>query len=124
VIVTSNLFGDILSDEGGVLSGSLGMLPSAAIGGKVGLYEPVHGSAPDIAGKGLANPIGAIASVAMMLEYSLELPAAAARVQAAITKALDQGYRTRDLCFGSDAESGRFKVVSTSQMGETICNLI
>lgn len=124
VIVTNNLFGDILSDEGGVLAGSLGMLPSAAIGGKVGLYEPVHGSAPDIAGKGLANPIGTIASVAMMLEYSLEIPEAAARVQAAIAKALDQGYRTRDLCFGSDASSGRYKVVSTSQMGETICNLI
>ena len=124
VIVTNNLFGDILSDEGGVLAGSLGMLPSAAIGGRVGLYEPVHGSAPDIAGKGLANPIGTIASVAMMLEYSLELPEAAARVQAAIAKALEQGYRTKDICFGSDATSGRFKVVGTSQMGEAICNLI
>jgi 3-isopropylmalate dehydrogenase len=124
VIVTSNLFGDILSDEGGVLSGSLGMLPSAAIGGRVGLYEPVHGSAPDIAGKGLANPIGAIASVGMMMEYSFELPEAAARVQKAITGALNEGYRTRDLCFGSDAESGRLKIVSTSEMGQTICNLI
>jgi 3-isopropylmalate dehydrogenase len=124
VIVTNNLFGDILSDEGGVLAGSLGMLPSAAIGGKVGLYEPVHGSAPDIAGKGLANPIGTIASVAMMLEYSLELPEASGRDLTAIAKALDQGYRTRDICFGSEATTERFKVVSTSQMGEVICNLI
>ena len=72
----------------------------------------------------MANPIGTIASVAMMLEYSLELPAAAARVHAAIAKALEQGYRTRDICFGSEAAAERFKVVSTSQMGEAICNLI
>jgi len=114
VVVTNNMFGDILTDEAAVLTGSLGMLPSASIGGSVGLYEPVHGSAPDIAGKSLANPIGAIASVAMMLEHSLELPDAAARVQAAIVTALDNGHRTRDL--GGDA--------STTQMGDVICGLI
>ena len=81
VVVTNNLFGDILSDEAGVLAGSLGMLPSAAIGGFAGLYEPVHGSAPDIAGKSLANPIGAIASVGMMFEHSFKLPEAARRIQ-------------------------------------------
>src|SRR5215510_7758926 len=84
VVVTHNLFGDILSDEAGVLAGSLGMLPSAAIGGFAALYEPVHGSAPDIAGTGKANPIGAIASVAMMFEHSFKVPAAAKRIHNAI----------------------------------------
>ena len=97
VVVTNNLFGDILSDEAGVLAGSLGMLPSAAIGGFAGLYEPVHGSAPDIAGTSQANPIGAIASVGMMFEHSFRLPEAARRIQDAIAKVLDKGYRTRDI---------------------------
>ncbi|MFN0122314.1 MAG: isocitrate/isopropylmalate family dehydrogenase, partial [Blastocatellia bacterium] len=97
VIVTENLFGDILSDEAAVLTGSLGMLPSASIGGRVGLYEPVHGSAPDIAGKGIANPLGAIASVAMMLRYTCKLETEARAVEAAISETLTEGYGTPDL---------------------------
>src|SRR6476659_1635509 len=81
VLLTENLFGDILSDEAGVLAGSLGLLPSASIGDGPGLFEPVHGSAPDIAGRGVANPIGAIASAAMLLRYGLELPEAAQLVE-------------------------------------------
>jgi 3-isopropylmalate dehydrogenase len=97
VIVTENLFGDILSDEAAQITGSLGMLPSASLGdGGIGLYEPVHGSAPDIAGKDLANPLAAILSAAMLLEHSLELPAAAA-VRAAVTAVLAAGHRTADL---------------------------
>ncbi|MBW7945063.1 MAG: 3-isopropylmalate dehydrogenase [Sphingomonadaceae bacterium] len=99
VIVTDNLFGDILSDEAAMLTGSLGMLPSAAIGeaGRPGLYEPIHGSAPDIAGQGLANPCAAILSFAMALRFSLGDAAAADRVEAAVDKALTGGARTRDL---------------------------
>ncbi|MBL8647786.1 MAG: 3-isopropylmalate dehydrogenase [Sphingosinicella sp.] len=99
VIVTDNLFGDILSDEAAMLTGSLGMLPSAAIGeaGKPGLYEPIHGSAPDIAGQGLANPCAAILSFAMALRFSLGDAAAADRVEAAVDKALTGGARTRDI---------------------------
>src|SRR5690606_15972260 len=99
VLVTDNLFGDILSDEAAMLTGSLGMLPSAAIGeaGEPGLYEPIHGSAPDIAGQGLANPCAAILSVAMALRFSLGAAAAADRVEAAVDKALTGGARTRDL---------------------------
>jgi 3-isopropylmalate dehydrogenase len=114
VVVTNNMFGDILTDEAAVLTGSLGMLPSASIGGSVGLYEPVHGSAPDIAGTGRANPVGAIASVAMMLEHSFQLPEAAALVNRAIATAFEKGHRTRDL--GGE--------VSTSQMGDVICGLL
>ena len=97
VVLTDNLFGDILSDEASVLTGSLGMLPSASLGGKVGLYEPVHGSAPDIAGKDLANPIGAIGSAAMLLRHSLGLPEEAAALEAAISEVLTQGFGTADL---------------------------
>ena len=99
VIVTDNLFGDILSDEAAMLTGSLGMLPSAAIGeaGKPALYEPIHGSAPDIAGQGLANPCAAILSFAMALRFSLGDAAAADRVEAAVDKALTGGARTRDI---------------------------
>ncbi len=98
VIVTENLFGDILTDEAAMLSGSLGMLPSASLGdGGPGLYEPIHGSAPDIAGKGLANPLGAILSVAMMLEWSLDLPEAAVVVRAAVGRAIEDGHLTADL---------------------------
>jgi 3-isopropylmalate dehydrogenase len=118
VVVTNNLFGDILSDEGGVLAGSLGMLPSASIGGPAGFYEPVHGSAPDIAGTGKANPIGAIASAGMMLEYSFKLPQLAVRVQRAIARVIDMGYRTADI-----ASEGKI-LLTTSQMGESICKLI
>jgi 3-isopropylmalate dehydrogenase len=99
VILTDNLFGDILSDEASQLTGSLGMLPSAALGepGKPGLYEPIHGSAPDIAGQGVANPLAAILSFEMALRWSLDLPDVADRLYAAVTRALETGARTRDL---------------------------
>lgn len=97
VIVTGNLFGDILSDEAAVLSGSIGMLPSASIGLSTSLYEPIHGSAPDIAGKGIANPLATILSAAMLLRYSLNEDAAASDIEQAVEKALAQGYRTPDL---------------------------
>jgi len=97
VMVTENLFGDILSDEASVLTGSLGMLPSASLSERVGLYEPVHGSAPDIAGKGIANPMGMILSAAMMLRYSFGLDKEAAAIEDAINRTLEQGYHTADL---------------------------
>ena len=97
VILTENLFGDILSDEASAMCGSLGLLASASVGGKVGLYEPVHGSAPDIAGKGIANPIAAIRSAALMLSYSFALHAEAAAVERAVSRALADGLRTADL---------------------------
>jgi 3-isopropylmalate dehydrogenase len=97
VVLTENLFGDILSDEAAVISGSLGMLGSATIGGKVGLYEPVHGSAPDIAGRGLANPLGAIETAAMLLQYSAGLPEEAARVSASVSRVLQRGLVTKDM---------------------------
>jgi 3-isopropylmalate dehydrogenase len=124
VIVTNNMFGDILSDEASMLAGSLGLLPSASIGGKVGLYEPVHGSAPDIAGKGIANPLGAILSAAMMLEHSLELPRAATKLERAVLKVLNRGYRTPDLKGRSTREKVKEKIVSTKEMGELICDYI
>jgi 3-isopropylmalate dehydrogenase len=113
-IVTENTFGDILSDEAAILAGSMGMLPSASIGGRVALYEPVHGTAPDIAGKGVANPIAAILSGAMLLRYSTEMPADADRIEAAVTKVLEHGYRTDDI-----RQEGA-KVVGTAQMGDLI----
>jgi 3-isopropylmalate dehydrogenase len=98
VVVTENLFGDVLTDEASMLAGSLGMLPSASLGaGTLGLYEPVHGSAPDIAGRGIANPIGAILSVALLLRWSLDAPAAANTIDRAVSKALGDGMRTADL---------------------------
>jgi len=98
VIVTENMFGDILSDEAAVLTGSLGMLPSASLGdGRVGLYEPIHGSAPDIAGRGVANPIGTLLSAAMLLRHSLGLEAEASAVESAVERALASGARTADL---------------------------
>jgi 3-isopropylmalate dehydrogenase len=101
VLVASNMFGDILSDEASVLTGSLGMLPSASLGtGTMGLYEPVHGSAPDIAGQGKANPIGAILSAAMLLRYSLDLEAEARAVETAVESAVDAGARTVDIARG------------------------
>src|SRR5205823_8425183 len=89
-LVTENTFGDILSDEAAILAGSMGMLPSASLGGRVGLYEPVHGTAPDIAGKGIANPIAAILSAAMLLRYSLDRPQDADRVEAAVLRVLEK----------------------------------
>jgi 3-isopropylmalate dehydrogenase len=117
VILTGNIFGDILSDEASMLSGSIGLLPSASIGEKYGLYEPIHGSAPDIAGQGIANPIATIASAAMMLRYALKEEAAADRIERAIKQALKEGYRTQDIA-GYDAK----EVCSTSEMGSIIAN--
>ena len=103
VIVTENMFGDILTDEASMLAGSLGMLPSASIGdGKAGLYEPIHGSAPDIAGKGIANPCASIASIALLLRYSLGLEAEAAAVESAIAAAIASGARTADIVSAGD----------------------
>jgi 3-isopropylmalate dehydrogenase len=97
VLLTENMFGDILSDQAGSVVGSIGLLPSASLGGSVGLYEPVHGSAPDIAGRGIANPLGAILSVAMMLRYSFHLDAEASCTERAVEAVLSAGHRTRDL---------------------------
>ncbi|MBN1271911.1 MAG: 3-isopropylmalate dehydrogenase [Candidatus Aminicenantes bacterium] len=118
VILTTNLFGDILSDESAALSGSLGMLPSASLGDSTHLYEPAGGSAPDIAGKGIANPIAQILSVAMMLDYSLNLQHAARDISSAVRRALKDGHRTRDIATpGSDT-------VSTREMGDAIRNCL
>ncbi len=115
VVLTENLFGDILSDEAGVITGSLGMLPSATIGGKVNLYEPVHGSAPDIAGMSRANPLGAILTAAMVLRHSAGLEAEAAAVEAAVQKVLAAGHRTADIARGSGAS-----VTTTTAMGKLV----
>jgi 3-isopropylmalate dehydrogenase len=117
IILTSNLFGDILSDEASVLAGSLGLLPSASLGGRVGLYEPVHGSAPDIAGRGIANPMGAIGSIAMMLRYSFELEEEARAVEEAGARAVREGFLTADL-IGPD------RAKSTSEVGDFIAAAI
>ncbi|HEX8812206.1 MAG TPA: 3-isopropylmalate dehydrogenase [Terracidiphilus sp.] len=117
VVLTENLFGDILSDESAVITGSLGMLPSATIGGKVNLYEPVHGSAPDIAGKGLANPLGAILTGALILRHSAALEAEAAAVENAVRKVLEQGFRTPDL---ARSNPQGFTVLSTTEMGAKV----
>ncbi|MFP5205956.1 MAG: 3-isopropylmalate dehydrogenase [Acidobacteriota bacterium] len=117
VVVTENLFGDILTDESGVITGSLGMLPSATIGGKVDLYEPVHGSAPDIAGKGLANPLGAILTAAMLLRLTAKLEAESEAIRAAVRKVLEQGYRTPDLARG---KTDGLTVLSTTEMGAKV----
>ena len=114
VILTSNLFGDILSDIAGMITGSLGMLPSASLGEKHALYEPVHGSAPDIAGENKANPIAMISSVAMMFEHSFKLPQAAEMIEAAIEKTLESGYRTVDIY------SEGYELVSTDKMTDMI----
>ena len=113
VIVTENMFGDILTDEAAVLAGSLGLLPSASLGeGKLGLYEPIHGSAPDIAGKGIANPTGTILSAAMLLRHSLGLEAEARAIEAAVSAAIDEGIHTGDL--------GAAQPVNTTQMGDAV----
>ena len=112
--MTENTFGDILSDEAAILAGSMGMLPSARLGGKVGLFEPVHGTAPDIAGQGIANPIAAILSAAMLLRYSLNLGADADRIEAAVARVLEQGHRTKDIHAPGCALAG------TVEMGDLI----
>lgn len=117
VILTGNLFGDILSDEASMLSGSIGLLPSASIGGKAALYEPIHGSAPDIAGQGIANPIATIASASMMLRHSLGEVEAADAIDKAIVKTLKEGYRTKDI-----AAFGAKEICTTDEMGSIIAN--
>jgi 3-isopropylmalate dehydrogenase len=114
VVLTENMFGDILSDQAGGVVGSLGLLASASIGGKVGLYEPVHGSAPDIAGKGIANPLGAILSVAMLLRHSFHLETEAACIEGAVSAVLSKGARTADLAGKTHA------VISTAEMGDAV----
>ncbi|HXH81637.1 MAG TPA: isocitrate/isopropylmalate family dehydrogenase, partial [Candidatus Tectomicrobia bacterium] len=119
VVVAENTFGDILSDELGALAGSLGMLPSASLAATgPGLFEPVHGSAPDIAGQGIANPLGAILSAAMLLEHGLGLPAAAARVHRAVEQVLAAGWRTADLAAAGGS------VVGTRRMGDLVVEAI
>ena len=116
VVLTENLFGDILSDEAAVITGSLGMLPSATIGGSVNLYEPVHGSAPDIAGKGVANPLGAILTAGMVLRYSAGLDQDADAVELAVRRVLEQGGRSADLARGNAS----VPVLSTQEMGRRV----
>ena len=119
VIVTENMFGDILTDEVSMLSGSLGMLPSASLSdNKVGLYEPIHGSAPDIAGKGIANPCGMISSIAMLLRYSLNLQEEAIDVENAIYNVIEKGARTADIATADD------KISSTEQITKLIIDEI
>ncbi|MGA3125385.1 MAG: 3-isopropylmalate dehydrogenase [Candidatus Korobacteraceae bacterium] len=119
VVLAENLFGDILSDEAAALTGSLGMLPSATVGGKVNLYEPIHGSAPDIAGKGIANPLGAIATAAMLLRHSMQREKEARAIEQAITQVLGAGYRTADLKRGSSE-----RLTGTEEMGRLVLEAI
>jgi len=118
VVLTENMFGDILSDEAAVLAGSLGLLPSASLGSGPGLFEPVHGSAPPLAGRDVANPIGAIATVALLLRHGLNQPEAAAAVDEAVAAALDAGARTQDLALRGEAWIG------TAEMGARVAELI
>jgi len=128
VIVTSNMFGDILSDEASVLTGSIGMLPSASLSGSpgdspFGIYEPIHGSAPDIAGKNLANPLATILSAAMMLRYSFGLEKEAAVIEKAVNLVLDEGLRTGDIA-SRDANKTNEKITGTKEMGEAVLKAI
>ena len=117
VIVTENMFGDILSDEASMITGSIGMIPSSSLGdGSCGLYEPIHGSAPDIAGQDICNPIGTILAAAMMLRFSFDMPREADCIEAAVSKVLDEGYRTGDILSDSPTE----RKVGCRKMGELI----
>jgi 3-isopropylmalate dehydrogenase len=118
VLLTENMFGDILSDEAAVLAGSLGLLPSASLGDGPGLFEPVHGSAPDIAGRGVANPIGAIASVALLLRYALNLPEAAELVEDGIAAVIEAGARTSDIALLGEP------TLTTREMGESVARRV
>ena len=118
VILTENMFGDILSDQAGAVVGSLGLLPSASVGGKVGLYEPIHGSAPDIAGQGIANPLGEILSAAMLLRHSFQLEAEAATIESAVREVLAAGHRTRDLAAKGQPSIG------TREMGALVADQV
>ncbi|MDR2655657.1 MAG: 3-isopropylmalate dehydrogenase [Oscillospiraceae bacterium] len=121
VILTSNIFGDILSDEASMVAGSIGILPSASLSeGKLGMYEPIHGSAPDIAGKNIANPLAAILSAAMLLRYSLGLEEEAEIIENAVLRALEEGWRTADIGTGAD----RGKILSCTGMGDKIASLL
>ena len=118
VVVTGNMFGDILTDEGSMLTGSLGMLPSASLGESgPGLYEPIHGSAPDIAGQGIANPLATILATAMLLRHSLNLEEEAALIESAVDAVLAAGHRTKDLARGGAS-------ISTSEMGDQVLTAI
>ena len=119
VILTGNIFGDILSDEASMISGSIGLLPSASVGGEVGLFEPIHGSAPDIAGQGISNPIATILSASMMLRFALGEENAANRIEQAVANVLKEGYRTKDL-----SAYGAKEVCSTSEIGSIIANQV
>jgi 3-isopropylmalate dehydrogenase len=121
VVLTENLFGDILSDEAAVITGSLGMLPSGTIGGKVNLYEPVHGSAPDIAGTGKANPLGAILTAAMLLRHSAGLEQDAQAIETAVQRVLARGYRTADLARTNATDQ---QVVNTQEMGRLVFEVL
>ncbi|MDR2534676.1 MAG: 3-isopropylmalate dehydrogenase [Treponema sp.] len=133
VIVTSNLFGDILSDEASVLTGSIGMLPSASLGSPqdmlakdghpMGMYEPIHGSAPDLAGKDIANPLGTILSAAMMLRYSFGLEQEAAAIEAGVNAVLDAGFRTQDIAQSNDGSEGE-KILGTKAMGKAVLHAL
>jgi 3-isopropylmalate dehydrogenase len=114
VLVTTNMFGDILSDEAAMLTGSIGMLPSASLGGKVGMYEPVHGSAPDISGQDKANPLATILSVAMLLRHSLDQGAAADRIERAVEDVLNHGYRTADI------QENNCRLAGCKEMGQLV----
>ena len=119
VIVTENMFGDIISDEASMITGSIGMIPSSSLGdGTRGLYEPIHGSAPDIAGKDIANPIATILSAAMMLRYSFDLDKEAKAIEDAVQQVLTEGYRTVDIM------ADGCKQVGTVEMGRLICERI
>ena len=119
VLVTENMFGDILSDEASMLTGSIGMMPSASLfSGTLGMYEPIHGSAPDIAGMNIANPLGTILSAAMMLRYSFDMAAEADAIEAAVNRVLDDGYRTGDI-----VKEG-CKKVSCTEMGSLVAERI
>ena len=120
VMLTGNLFGDILSDAASMLTGSLGMLPSASLGGENGLYEPVHGSAPDIAGQGIANPLAAVASAAMLARFSLNMENAASDIESAIHSFLDQGYRTGDITTPDESKNA----LSTSEAEEILLSFL
>src|SRR5262249_53575059 len=130
VVVTENMFGDILTDEASMLTGSLGMLPSASLGtrrtahGQFGLYEPIHGTAPDIAGQGKANPLAAILSAALLLGHSLGLEQAAAAVERAVQTTVQAGYRTPDIAPVASARGKAAQVVTTAEMGAEVAQRI
>jgi 3-isopropylmalate dehydrogenase len=121
VVLTGNLFGDILTDEASQIAGSMGMLASASVGEKTGLYEPIHGSAHDIAGKGVANPLASILSAALMLEIAFDLKSASEDIVQAVDKVLKEGYRTRDI---ADASTPADKLLGTAAMGGKVLGIL